>query len=159
LGASDRVNDGEHHATHRGPRAQANRTSGTAPAAVPQVPRPPHVFAALIRYVNYRQLWLGTMAGAIGQWMQQIALGWVALIITNSPGFVGMVTFAAGVPFLVVAPLAGGYIDRLDNRRLLVASQVLGPCSRPPSRSTSSRRPSPRGTCSPPRSSTAASWP
>jgi predicted MFS family arabinose efflux permease len=65
------------------------------------------------------------MAGAVGQWMQQIALGWLALVTTNSPSFVGIVTFAAGVPFIIVGPPAGNLIDRVDRRRLLLVCQLL----------------------------------
>jgi predicted MFS family arabinose efflux permease len=57
--------------------------------------------------------------------MQQVALGWIALIMTGSPGFVGIVSFSAGVPFLVVAPLGGSLIDRVDRRRLMLVCQAL----------------------------------
>src|SRR5690606_14536651 len=66
---------------------------------------------AIGRYPTFRQLWLGAISGSVGQWMQQIALGWLALIVTNSPSFVGIVTFAAGIPFLIVGPPAGNFID------------------------------------------------
>ena len=45
--------------------------------------------------------------------------------MTNSPGFVGIVTFSAGLPFLVVAPFGGALIDRIDRRRLMLACQVI----------------------------------
>lgn len=45
--------------------------------------------------------------------------------MTNSPGFVGIVTFSAGLPFLVVAPVGGALIDRIDHRRLMLTCQVL----------------------------------
>jgi predicted MFS family arabinose efflux permease len=57
--------------------------------------------------------------------MQQVALGWLAVIMTNSPAFVGIVTFSAGLPFLVIAPLGGSLIDRLDRRRLMLGCQML----------------------------------
>jgi predicted MFS family arabinose efflux permease len=57
--------------------------------------------------------------------MQQVALGWLAIVMTNSPGFVGIVTFAAGLPFIAIAPLGGSLIDRLDRRRLMLACQAL----------------------------------
>ena len=57
--------------------------------------------------------------------MQQVALGWLAIELTNSPGFVGIVTFAAGIPFVIVAPLGGVLIDRLDRRKLMLICQAL----------------------------------
>ena len=57
--------------------------------------------------------------------MQQVALGWLAIVVTNSPGFVGIVTFSAGLPYIVIAPLGGSLIDRLDRRRLMLGCQAL----------------------------------
>ena len=80
---------------------------------------------AVARHSVFRSLWLGALASSVGQWMQQVALGWLAIVMTNSPGFVGMVTFAAGLPFLVVAPFGGALIDRIDRRRLMLTCQVI----------------------------------
>jgi predicted MFS family arabinose efflux permease len=84
-----------------------------------------HFWSPLVVHDVFRRLWFGTVAVSVGQWMQQIALGWLAIVMTNSPGFVGIVTFAAGVPFMVIAPLGGSLIDRLDRRRLMLVCQVL----------------------------------
>ena len=54
-----------------------------------------------------------------------MALGWLAIELTNSPGFVGIVTFAAGVPFIIVAPLGGALIDRTDRQKLMLVCQAL----------------------------------
>src|SRR5215211_6959079 len=80
---------------------------------------------ALARHSVFHRLWLGSLASSVGQWMQQVALGWLAIVMTNSPGFVGIVSFAAGLPFLVVAPFGGALIDRVDRRRLMLTCQVL----------------------------------
>jgi MFS family permease len=80
---------------------------------------------AIARHEVFRRLWLSSVSSSIGQWMQSVALGWLAIEMTNSPAFVGIVTFAAGIPFMVVAPLGGALIDRLDRRRLMLICQVL----------------------------------
>jgi MFS transporter, DHA1 family, staphyloferrin A biosynthesis exporter len=80
---------------------------------------------ALAAYPVFRLLWFAMLASSVGQWMQQVALGWLAIVMTHSPGFVGIVTFAAGLPFIVIAPLGGSLIDRLDRRRLMLACQAL----------------------------------
>jgi MFS family permease len=82
------------------------------------------MFAALRRYPIYRRLWLGMLAASLGQWTQQVGLGWLALSLTDSPFFVGLVGFMAGLPFLVVPIPAGVLVDRLDRRRLLLACQA-----------------------------------
>ncbi|HEX2280362.1 MAG TPA: MFS transporter [Thermomicrobiales bacterium] len=81
--------------------------------------------SAVAQHPVFRRLWFGALAASVGQWMQQVALGWLAIVMTNSPGFVGIVTFSAGLPFLVVSPFGGAMIDRVDRRRLMLACQVL----------------------------------
>ena len=83
------------------------------------------VFSSLGRYPTYRRLWFGSMAASLGQWMQQVALGWLALSLTDSPAFVGTVGFAAGLPFLVIAIPVGVVIDRFDRRHVLLVCQAL----------------------------------
>jgi MFS family permease len=83
------------------------------------------LFTALQHYPAYRRLWLGAFATALGQWMQSTALGWLALELTDSASFVGIVAFVAGVPFLLISIPAGVVIDRFDRRRVLMACQGL----------------------------------
>ena len=81
-------------------------------------------WGALTAHPVYRRFWLSMLASSAGQWMQQVAIGWLALSLTNSPGFVGMVTFAGGVPYLLIAPIGGSLIDRLDRRIMMLACQA-----------------------------------
>jgi len=98
--------------------------SPIAPAAATNEPRR-GIFWALTKYPTFRRLWLSGMAASLGQWMQQVALGWLALELTDSPFFVGLVGFTAGLPFLVVAIPGGVLIDRLDRRKLLLVCQAM----------------------------------
>jgi MFS family permease len=81
------------------------------------------IFLALQRYPSYRYLWIGTVLTFLGQWMKNIALGWHMLVLTDSPFWVGMIAFASGIPFLIVALPAGAIVDRADERRVLLVSQ------------------------------------
>ncbi len=103
----------------------APHVDAVAPAAEDTESRRNRVFGALIRYPTFRRLWLGAMAASLGQWMQQVALGWLALTLTDSESFVGLVGFTAGLPFLVVALPGGVLIDRVDRRRLMLSCQGL----------------------------------
>src|SRR3954467_9883778 len=67
---------------------------------------------------------LGTMATNTAFWMYQIAVGWLALQLLNSPFFVGLTGFAGGIPLLIISLPAGMIIDRFDRRRLLLMVQV-----------------------------------
>jgi MFS family permease len=66
---------------------------------------------------------LGTMATNTAFWMYQIAVGWLALQLLNSPFFVGLTGFAGGIPLLIISMPAGMIIDRFDRRRLLLLVQ------------------------------------
>ena len=83
------------------------------------------MFAALRRYPTYRRFWVGMLCASLGQWMQNVALAWIALDLTDSAFFVGLVGFMAGLPFLVVSIPAGVLVDRMDRRRLLLICQAL----------------------------------
>lgn len=81
------------------------------------------LFSALQRYPTFRRLWFGSVLAQLGQWMQSVALGWIALDLTDSAFFVGLVSFMAGIPFIVVAVPAGVLIDRYDRRHVLLFCQ------------------------------------
>lgn len=72
---------------------------------------------------NYRLLWTGTVITQTGQWMQQVALGWLILELTNSPAFLGVVGFARGLPMLFLALPAGVLADRVSRRLVLMSAQ------------------------------------
>jgi MFS family permease len=95
--------------------AEGGAASQTAPRG--------SIFTAIQRYPSFRMLWIGTVATNLGQWMQNIALSWQMLILTDSAFMVGMIAFAAGIPYLVVALPAGALIDRVDERKLLMVAQ------------------------------------
>jgi MFS family permease len=75
-------------------------------------------------YPAFRVLMLGTLASSSAFWMYQVAAGWLALEMTNSPFFVGMAGFAGGIPMLLVSLPAGVIIDRFDRRKVLLVAQV-----------------------------------
>lgn len=108
------------------------RTASPSTGARPAVPNSAKealekqgIFSALGRYPAYRRVWLGAIFAALGQWMQSTALGWLALTITDSTAFVGLVAFAAGVPFLIISIPGGLIIDRFERRKVLLTCQAL----------------------------------
>lgn len=106
----------------------ANTTRAT-PLAVTQDepsdrPRRSGLISLLQDYRDYRLLWYGTLGTQGGQWVLQIALGWLMLDLTDSEFWVGMVGFAGGIPILLFSIPAGILIDRSDRRRILIACQA-----------------------------------
>ena len=62
------------------------------------------------------------MIATVGGFMQATAQGWLVLELTNSPGLLGLAGAVAGMPTLFLAVVAGVLADRLDRRRLLIAT-------------------------------------
>lgn len=83
-------------------------------------------FHAIVHHRDFRYLWTAGVVTQFGQWFQNIAIGWLALTLTDSPSFVGQVAFASGVPILLLSFPAGALLDRIDRRRALLAAQLLG---------------------------------
>ena len=61
----------------------------------------------------------------LGTWMQMMAQGWVVAGLTTSAFTLGLMNFASGIPMLVLTTWGGILADRLDKRRILLATQVV----------------------------------
>src|SRR5205823_4937715 len=73
---------------------------------------------------NYRLMFQGNYVTQIGQWMQQVAFGWLVLDMTNSPFYLGLAGFFRALPMLMISPFGGVLADRLERRKLLICSQA-----------------------------------
>ena len=58
-----------------------------------------------------------------GQWIQQVALGWLVYEITGSSVMLGVLNGLRALPFLVTGPMAGVAADRMDRRQLMLRTQ------------------------------------
>ena len=66
----------------------------------------------------------GQMVSLVGTWMQMIAQSWLIYRLTGSAAALGIATFFGQLPVLLLAPLGGILVDRLESRRLLVFTQA-----------------------------------
>jgi predicted MFS family arabinose efflux permease len=73
----------------------------------------------------YRYLFVGTMLTMTGNFMQMVAQGWLIYDLTSSPTWLGIVSFARGLPMLILALVAGVIVDRVDRRTVLITAQGL----------------------------------
>lgn len=73
---------------------------------------------------DYALYWIGAFLSNIGSWMQNVALGWLVLQLTDSPFWVGFVNFANLSPALVLSLFGGVLADRVDRRRVLIVTQT-----------------------------------
>ncbi len=72
---------------------------------------------------NFR-LYLGGQAiSLIGTWLQLTAQSWVVWELSHSATALGVVTMLGTLPVLLLGPWAGVWADRLDRRKLLIATQ------------------------------------
>ena len=74
---------------------------------------------------NFRLYFTGQAISILGTWVQQVALSWLVYRLTGSVALLGVTTFAALLPQLVVGPFAGAWVDRQDKRRMLIGVQAL----------------------------------
>ena len=81
---------------------------------------------ASLRYVNYRLWFAGALVANIGTWMQRVAQDWLVLtVLTDDSGVaVGITTALQFGPVLFLSAWAGLLADRIDRRKLLMATQV-----------------------------------
>lgn len=101
--------------------------TAAAPDASPSVPDPEglaRIFRAL-RSRNYRIFFAGQGVSLVGTWMYVAAMNWLVYRLTGSKAWLGMQAFAAQLPLLLFSSLGGVVADRVDQRRLLVATQLL----------------------------------
>ena len=81
--------------------------------------------ARALRNPNFRLFWSGNFLSNIGTWMQNVAQGWLVLVLTNSAFWLGVVGFAGSIPFLIFTLFGGVIADRVDKRRLLLVTQTV----------------------------------
>ena len=82
-------------------------------------------FRVLITHRNFRSFWIGQTLSLIGSWMQSMALGWLALELSDSAFVVGIVVASGALPILAFSLFAGVIVDRSDKLKLVMYSQLL----------------------------------
>lgn len=82
------------------------------------------VFKAF-EYRDYRLLWIGACTSSVGTWMQKVAQSWLVLSISGSPFLLGLDAFLGEIPIFLFSLVGGVVADRVDRRRVLLASQFV----------------------------------
>lgn len=101
--------------TSDGSEPRAVRTTGTRSSK-------PRMFRSLENR-NYRRYVLAHGLSTVGLWLQQTAEIWLILELTGSGTAVGMHPVLRLGPLLLVGTFSGLLTDRVDRRRLLIATQ------------------------------------
>jgi MFS family permease len=80
----------------------------------------------LRRNRSFRRLWVGQVISELGNWFNFIAaLGVVRVVSHAAPEATTILLIIRLVPFTLVAPLAGAFVDRWSRRMVMIASDLL----------------------------------
>lgn len=77
-----------------------------------------------LSYPNYRLWFIGQLVSLVGTWMQSAAQGYLVYELTQSPAYLGYVSFAGGLPSWIFTLYAGAIADRIPRRTLLIITQT-----------------------------------
>lgn len=83
-----------------------------------------HAFRSL-RVRNYRLFWWGHLVSLAGTWMQDVALSWLVLSLTDSPVALGLTMTIRFLPALVFSLYGGVMADMWPKRRTILVAQVI----------------------------------
>ncbi len=78
-----------------------------------------------LQHRNYLLFFSGQTVSLIGTWMTRIATSWLVYRLTHSAFLLGLVAFSSQIPFLLVGPFAGVWVDRWNRHRVLIVTQIL----------------------------------
>ena len=85
----------------------------------------PKGMLAVLRFPSFRYLFLSSGLWWFAMWMEFLAVGWIALELTDSPFLVALVGFFRMLPLLLTGLFSGVIIDRFGRRRVIVSAQVI----------------------------------
>jgi MFS family permease len=74
---------------------------------------------------NYRRMWTGQVVSEVGDHFNNIAVFSLALANTGSGLVVTGVMLSRAIPAVLAGPLAGVLLDRLDRKRIMIASDLI----------------------------------
>lgn len=77
-----------------------------------------------LRLPNFRLYISAQLISNVGTFLQVTAQAWVVWELTQSEAASGSVALVNGLPLLLLTPWAGAWVDRLDRRKLLIATQI-----------------------------------
>lgn len=80
---------------------------------------------ASLRHHNFRLYWTGQLVSLIGTWIQQVALSWLVLNMTDSAFLLGTVSAIGSAPILILSLPGGVAADRVSKKKLLITTQAI----------------------------------
>lgn len=81
--------------------------------------RPQIDYLVSLKYPDFFKMWLAGLFAGSSHWALIVVRGWVVYQISDSSMLVGLVTFAAMIPMVLVTPFIGYLADKFQRRRIL----------------------------------------
>jgi MFS family permease len=75
--------------------------------------------------VDFWRFWLASTVSNLGDGVRMVALPLLAARLSDDPLIVAGITALAFLPWVVVGPVSGAVVDRVDRRRLIIIVQVV----------------------------------
>jgi MFS family permease len=79
----------------------------------------------LRRNANYRNTWMGQVVSEIGDHFNNIAVFSLAMQATGSGLVISGIMISRAVPVILAGPVAGVLLDRMDRKRVMIASDLI----------------------------------
>jgi len=70
-------------------------------------------------------MWIGACTSSIGTWMQIVAQSWLVYRLSHSAFLLALDQFLGGIPIFLFSLIGGVVADRVERRKILLASQYV----------------------------------
>jgi predicted MFS family arabinose efflux permease len=77
------------------------------------------------QYRDFRLMWFGACMSSVGTWMQIVAQGWLIYRLSHSAFLLALDQFLGGIPIFLFSLIGGVVADRIERRKILLASQYV----------------------------------
>ncbi|MFI3242425.1 MAG: MFS transporter [Alphaproteobacteria bacterium] len=74
---------------------------------------------------NYRLFFSGQFISLLGSWIANTAMSWLIYRLTGSASIMGIVTFINALPSLILMPIAGVVIDKINQYKMMIFLQAM----------------------------------
>ena len=76
-------------------------------------------FLAALKYRDYRVLWTANLCAGASSWALLVSRGFVIYEATDNSFLVGLVTFLAMIPRIIMPPISGYFADKYDRKNVM----------------------------------------
>ena len=90
----------------------------------------PSASLAPFRSRSFTLIWSGALVSNMGTWMEAVALSYYVADTTGKPSWSAIVGAAGFIPGAVLGPVGSAMADRLNRKRMLIATSAMSSIDR-----------------------------